>query len=34
MAPYLPSIPLIEPTWDSLARALRDAYACDPELVA
>jgi threonine synthase len=34
MAPYLPSIPLIEPTWDSLVHVLRDAYACDPELVA
>jgi threonine synthase len=34
MAPYLPSIPLIEPTWESLRRALRDSYACDPELVA
>jgi threonine synthase len=34
MAPYLPSIPLIEPSWDSLVRVLREAYACDPELVA
>jgi threonine synthase len=34
MAPYLPPIPLIEPTWDSLQRALRDSYGADPELIA
>ena len=27
MAPYLPAIPLIEPTWTDLTRAVRDTYA-------
>ena len=26
MAPYLPAIPLIEPTWADLTRALRETY--------